>query len=339
MKATIYNGVKDISLEELPVPQPKAKDVVVKLVRSGICGTDVTAYKFGGQYVGIDEGSEFGHEMVGYVCERGSDVTEDIFTGMRVFVHPQYCSLKGAPQSVMAGAFSEYVLVEDAKIGYNLFELPDNVAYEEAAIIEPFCVGTRGANTADVKPGDVVVVYGAGTIGLCATAALLAKGLEDVVVVDIVDWRLDVAKKMGAITYNNSNGDLADFLMDKYGYDLIGYGTKAARVDAYIDAAGAPNIIPDTLKIANMKSRIVVVAMYKNGITVEPNDIMLSEAQIKGSCAYLHEDIYEVIDNLKNKRTKITEIITHRYKIDEVKEAFEMASDASQAIKVVVEFE
>lgn len=152
---------------------------------------------------------------------------------MRVFVHPQYCSLKGAPQSVMAGAFSEYVLV------------------------------------------------------------------EDVVVVDIVDWRLDVAKKMGAITYNNSNGDLADWLMDKYGYDLIGYGTKAARVDAYIDAAGAPNIIPDTLKIANMKSRIVVVAMYKNGITVEPNDIMLSEAQIKGSCAYLHEDIYEVIDNLK----------------------------------------
>ncbi|MGN0628167.1 MAG: zinc-binding dehydrogenase [Oscillospiraceae bacterium] len=339
MKAVIYNGIGDVEVREIEKPTVKENDVLVKVVRAGICGTDVNAYKFGGAVSGIDDGSEFGHEMVGYICELGSKADPELKEGMRVFVHPQFCSHLGAAHSCMAGAFSEYVLVENAKLEYNLFELPESASYDEAVVTEPFSVGTHGANTSRAKIGEKVVVFGAGTIGLCAAACLLAKGIKDVVVSDVVDWRLDKAKAIGAIPFNSAKGDLGEFLMDKYGYDLIGFGTKAAKVDAYIDAAGAPSVLQDFLNIANTGSRMAVVAMYHNMVQIQPTNILLSECEILGSCAYNNKDIHEVLDNLGSKRTKITEIITDHFKLDDAKEAFAVAADSSRSLKVVIDFD
>ncbi len=205
MKGAVYYGIEDVKIEERPKPTPGPKDVIVKNVCAGICGTDISAYYHGGEPYGIKPNHIFGHEMAGYVVEVGSEVN-DISVGMRCFVNPVTIKVPGSAPAIeiadMAGAFGEYVLVEEAKIDYNIFPLPENVTFEEAAIIEPFNVGNRAVNNGHAKPGEKCVVYGAGPIGLCAVASLKGKGIKDIVVIDLNNRRLTVAKKMGCYTFN-----------------------------------------------------------------------------------------------------------------------------------------
>src|SRR5256885_7616970 len=140
--------------------------------------------------------------MVGYVYETGKNVT-CVEKGTRVFVNPMTRLQTPDPSaSVRASAFSQYVLVQDAKIEYNLFILPDALSFEDAVLIEPFSVGTHGKNTPQTKPEDNVAIYGAGAIGLCALSGLIAQGNKKVIVLDIDDNRLEMARKLGGIGFN-----------------------------------------------------------------------------------------------------------------------------------------
>lgn len=172
MKALLYYGKGDIRIEDIDKPVAGAKDVIVKVMRAGICGSDVKAYVDDGHSVGIlwkDEfpgiDGQFGHEMVGVVDEIGSEV-EGIKVGDRVFVNPTVCRRAGMMTCDMSGAFSEYVLVEDAAYGYNLLQLSDETSFDAAVMTEPLSVATHGKNQAEIKPHEHVVIYGAGTIGL-----------------------------------------------------------------------------------------------------------------------------------------------------------------------------
>src|SRR5947209_18851526 len=118
--------------------------------------------------------------------------------------------------SVRAVAFSQYILVQDAKLEYNLFLLPDSLSFEDAVLIEPFAVGTHGKNTPQAKPQDHVVIYGAGPIGLCALSGLIAQGNNNVVVLDIDDSRLETVRKLGGIGSNPKSGETRSFLIDQF---------------------------------------------------------------------------------------------------------------------------
>lgn len=205
MKALIYCGTGKLGMEERPIPETGRKDVLVKVARAGICGSDLTAYLGDGMKVGIlrkgqfGHDGQFGHEMVGTVEKVGEDV-KDIHPGERVFVNPTVCKRNGMLGCDIAGAFSEYMLVEDAAYGYNLMKLADDVSFDEAVVIEPLAVGTHGKNCIDVKPHENVVIFGAGTIGLCTLNAVLAVGCQKPVVVDMNKERLKLAESMGADT-------------------------------------------------------------------------------------------------------------------------------------------
>lgn len=339
MKAGIYYGINQVGVETVPTPTISETDVLVKNVRAGICGTDLNAYRYGGEPVGIFPNGEFGHEMVSLVVEVGSKV-KDIHVGDRVFVNPVNCKRLGKVKCDIAGAFSEYVCVEDARWGYNLFKLEDHVSFDEAVIIEPFAVGTHGKNVVHTSVNDHVVVYGAGTIGLSAMAAALAQGNKNVVVIDNNAMRLEKVKKLGGIPVNFSVENVQEKLKEYFGTAYNVVGQQVANVDVIIDCAGAPNILADAITNAKEGVRISLLATAQSAVTIYPAMIMSNEVLIKGSCGYEIEDIEEVIDNVNHKKVDLSTIVTHHFSIDQLDEAFAFANDPqNNAIKVVIDYE
>lgn len=346
MKALIYEGPKKISLEEIPMPVAEGTDVVVKVARAGICGSDITAYLYDGHRVGIFPKGEmgvdgqFGHEMVGTVYQVGQDVT-DIQVGERVFVNPTTCKRNGMLGCDMAGAFSEYVLVEDAKYGNNLLKLEDEVSFDEAIVVEPLAVGTHGKNCVNVKAHEHVVVYGAGTIGLCTLNALIASGVRNPVVVDVNQERLKLVKEMGGVPFHpEQDGDLKEFLTAHFGSLLNMFMEPCVDVDVYIDCAGAPSILEQVIGMAKGGARISIVAVYKKPITFDLAPFAAPRLTLQGSTGYDVPDIVEALNNVTGHRTKAPEIVTHHFPHSQAVEAFETACNpATGAIKVVIDYE
>lgn len=346
MKAVIYYGPKDIRIEDRPIPVPGENDVVIKVVRAGICGSDLTAYLYDGSRVGIFKNGEmgvdgqFGHEMAGVVYAIGEKIT-NIQVGDRVFVNPTTCKRNGMLGCDMAGAFSEYVLIEDAVYGNNLLKLEDGVSFDEAVIVEPLAVGTHGKNCIGVKAHEHVVVFGAGTIGLCTLNALIASGCHKPVVVDINSSRLEYVRQMGGVPFNpETDGSLKDFLFDHFGSVINPFMARCADVDAYIDCAGAPGIIEQITGFAKNDARIAIVAVYKKPITFDVAPFAAPRLLMKGSTGYDIPDIVEALNHVSGHRTKVLDIVTHHFPHSRAVEAFAAAADpGTGAIKVLIDYE
>lgn len=347
MKAAIYNGIEKVSVEEMPMPECGDYDVILKNVRGSICGTDIGAYYNGGDDAGIFPGHTFGHEMSSVVYQKGKLVDDSIQVGMRVFPNPTLSKRPDCGMSMLeicdeCGAFSEYVQIQDAKLDYNLFELPENVSFDEGAIIEPFSVAMHGVNQINVGPSDRVVIFGAGMIGLCTLSACLAKGVKDIIVADINPWRLSLAAQMGAIPFNSAvgwkDGNIKEFLLDLYGRnERTLSGQLAVDVDAFVDTSGASMIIPSVMEMAKTHARLSIVALYHRSIALNPYLISCAEIEVKGSFAYTNDDIREVIQVLKEKKTPVSRIITHHYPLDQIEEAFHMAQNQGEALKILID--
>lgn len=346
MKSLIYYGPGKLQLEDRPIPTIGAQDALVKITRAGICGTDLTAYRVGGITTGILEkgqfghDGQFGHEMVGVVEEVGQDV-KDIKKGDRVFVIPTTCKRSGMLGCGIAGAFSEYVSVENAAYGYNLLKIPDHASFDDAVIIEPLAVGTHAKNNIHVMPYENVVIYGAGIIGLCALTACLSAGCQKVVVADFNKDRLAKAEELGGVGFDlGSKEDFKTFLENHFGRVVNEFGMSCVDVDAFIDAAGASSIPNDIIHMAKKGARLSIVAIHKKDAPMNAAEILSKELLIKGSCGYSSHDLIEAFQHAVNKRTDIASIITHHFPNDKAIEAFKTANDpATGAIKVVIDYE
>lgn len=339
MKAGIYGGPGKVEVREIPKPVAGPHDVIVKNVRAGICGTDMTAYLYSGDPVSIFVDGEFGHEMVGIVAEVGREVT-DIPVGARVFVNPATARKEGALKCDTAGAFSQFALVENAKWGYNLFRLADDVTFDEAVVIEPFSVSVHGKNRVGIVPGEHVVIYGAGPIGLCALCGVVNIGIRDAVVIDVNDQRLEMVKELGGVPFNSAKGDTQAFLKAHFGTASHHLGYPVADVDAVIDCAGAPSILQEFVASCKQDARLSMVAVAKQAVEFQTAQLMASEATVKGSCAYGTADIQEVIDSIEHHRTGVAKIVTHHFPHEKLAEAFAFAADPKNgSIKVVIDYE
>ena len=345
MKAAIYHGIENVTIEEIPMPECGPKDVILKTVKAGICGTDIGAYYHGGEAAGIFPENQFGHEMASIVYKVGKDVPSNIKEGMRVFLNPctskrPDCGLSIFEIADECGAFSQYVQVQDAEIDYNIFPLPENVSFDIGALVEPFSVAMHGVNLGEGKPGDKVVIFGAGMIGLSTLCACIGKGIKDIVAVDIDDWRLEKAREMGAIPFNSAKGSLLNFLQDLYGNDIMNAANNpAANIDLYIDTAGVKSIIPSILNMAKHESRLVIVALYHGNIEINPYQILASEMRVIGSFTYQSKDIKDVIKCLEEESTPIEKIITHYFPLEKINEAFDMAKNGKETLKILINHE
>lgn len=333
-QAGIYKGANLVAVEARPMPEVGPNDVLLRNLRGGICGTDINIVKYGSE-MGIRFEQEFGHELAGIIEAKGDNVT-DLEVGMFVAVNPITAKRAGRRYSLEVGGFSQYVLIEDAKKNHNLYPLNDDVTPEEGALVEPMSVGCHGAFSVKPQVGENIVILGAGPIGLSAAAMLIGEGITNVAVVDMVDWRLDKAKEIGAKTVDTSKVSLTEGLAEAFGTVNV-YGVDVPNVDAYVDAAGAAPLFQQVMQIVKPNARIAIIAVYKNEVPVSLAQVMSKEVQIIGASGYTSEDILKVINHLNNKKTKIATMVTQVYPLSEIQTAFDTAIAAKDSIKVIVD--
>lgn len=346
MKALLYYAPHDIRLEEIDKPKAGPKDVIIKVVRAGICGSDLKAYLYDGHSVGIfckgemGVDGQFGHEMAGIVEEVGNE-TEGIAIGDRVFVNPMRCKRMGMLSCDMSGAFSEYVHVEDAAYGYNLRKLADHVSFDEAVLTEPLSVATHGMNRINVKPWENVVVYGAGPIGLCALQAAVAAGCRKPVIIDHHDDRLAIAEAIGGVGINSAKTpDVKELLIEHFGSVTSPFFETRVNVDAWLDCAATGNIINDITAMSKSGSRISVLGVYRQPPEIDMAPFGSNEISLFGSLGYQDEDITQSMNTIEAHGKDLSRIITHHFPIDKAVEAFRTAADKSTgAIKVVIDYD
>jgi 2-desacetyl-2-hydroxyethyl bacteriochlorophyllide A dehydrogenase len=279
-----------------------------------------------------------GHEPAGEIVEVGADVT-DLKVGDHVVVNPQ-----GAPSGIIGcggplGGMDEYLLIEDAEVGRGVAVIPDSLPFDIAALNEPMAVARHCVNRSEAKPSDKVVVFGAGPIGLGATIWLKLRGVEHVVVADVIPARLETALAVGAdAVIDSSREDVPARLAELHGSAANALGQPRAGTDIYIDAAGAPAVITTAMAAAKWKAKLVMVAVQKRSDAIDLGAMLRSEMTLIASQGYPTE-IFEVTAELAQHRDRFARLISHRVPFTEVGRAFDLAMTPGAAEKVVVTFE
>ena len=336
MRAAIYNGQKNITLTELPTPHAGDNDIVVKNLYASICGTDVAVYMHGpntGHRVTL--GGEFGHEMVSEVVEVGKNV-KGISVGERVYPYPRLA--KGDPKRAgTVGGFSEYVLIPNAELDKQFYDVPDQISSKAASLIEPFTVGWRAARRAVPKKGEKAVVFGAGTIGIAAAIGLKHFGCDKVMLCDQSDFRLEKAKSLGFAVCNNGKADLKSAAMECFG-EAPSLSGATADVDIYIDAAGAESILELYQSMGKIECRMVVVAVLAGKRPVDILNMTFAQHALIGSGGYFPVDVDDVITMMVSGKWDIESIITHEYSWEELPQAIEKAACVDEALNVVIHY-
>ena len=334
MRVALYNGQKNIIMTEMETPMAGDNDIVVKNIYASICGTDVAVYEHGpntGHKITI--GSEFGHEMVSQVIQIGKNV-KDIKIGDRLYPYPRLA--KGDPKRAgTTGGFSEYMLIPNAKLGREVYAVPDKISSKTASLIEPFTVGCRAARRSFPRKGEKAIVFGASTIGIAAAISLKYFGCSKVMICDYSDLRLEKAKNLGLEVCNNGKENLREKAENVFGSAMSALG-RTCDVDIYIDAAGADGIIEDYQNMGKVDSRLVVVAVKAGLRPIDVLAMTYGQHAIIGSGGYNPEDVEDVISIMKSGRWNIESIITDEYPWEELPKAIEKASKVNEALNVVI---
>lgn len=342
MRAAYYNGVGDVTLGEAEKPKLLPGTLIVHNIRSGICGTDLHAYGVNGPEVGINPGNPFGHEMSGVIDAIGEGV-EGFSVGQRVFVnpvtfrHPNGMSVLESCD--MAGAFTEYVRVEDPREGYNVFTLPDELDWDVAAMTEPISVALYNIEKCAPKPGDKVIIYGGGIIGLCALACLRALGIDDVIVNARNDFRLGKIAQMGGIPNDTRVQSTPEFAMERWGKLVGNNGEDTWAADVVIDCGGWSGSFSEIFRYAKSGSTIGVVALGTSEEPLRENDLCFKDVTIQGSFAYTPAVNSHAIELMTAHQDLFAPIATQKFPLSKVSEAFETAADSTKAVKVLLDME
>lgn len=336
MKQALYMGQKNIKLTNVPIPKCGDNDVLLKNIYAGICGTDVAVYNHGpntGHRITV--GGEFGHEMVSKVVEVGKNIT-DISVGDRVYPYPLYVK-DDTGRAGTAGGFSEYILSINAKLNKSMYLVPDEITDIEACLVEPFTVGTRAARRSIPKNNENAIVFGCGTIGLSSAIALKHFGCKEVMIVDISDFRLNIAEQLGFVTCNSLKDNIKEKAEKVFSFSYNTKG-KVPNVDIYIDACGDDNIIPMYQEIGKIGSRLVVVAVNSGMKEVNILDMTFSQHSIIGSGGYMPEDVVDVFEIMKSKKWNIENIVTDIYDWENLPKAIEKASNSNLSFNVMIKY-
>ena len=201
---------------------------------------------------------------------------------------------------------------------------------------EPLGVALHGVNRSGAKPGDKVVVFGCGPIGLGVVLWLADRGITDVIAVDLFPERLALARAMGAReTIQPDIEDLAERLKALHGTESV-MGREGPGTQIYIDAAGAPNIVPNVVAMARSHARLVVIAAYRSTVPLDLSAMLISEMTIMTSMGY-PDELAHVLATLPRLTDKLALLISHRLPFSRVIEGFAIAGRADAA-KVMIEF-
>lgn len=336
MKAAIYLGQKNVEVKELPNPVCGDNDVIIQNIYSSICGTDVAVYKHGPNTGHrVDVGGEFGHETVSRIVAVGKNVT-DFKIGERVYPYPRYVK-NDTKRAGTIGGFSEYILVPEAKRDHSLYAVPDEISDRLACLIEPFTVGCRAARRGQPQKGESAVVFGCGTIGLAAAVALKYFGMDKVMICDLSDFRLEIAKNLGFAVCNTETEDFIQKATAYFG-SAPSLAGLVPNIDCWIDAAGAESVLDSYMQYGKVISRIVLVAVNNKARQLDLLHLTYAQKSIIGSGGYFPEDVRDVMEIMASRKWDLESIITQEFPLQQISEGIQMAADPGRAFNVTIHF-
>ncbi|MDR1495732.1 MAG: alcohol dehydrogenase catalytic domain-containing protein [Clostridiales Family XIII bacterium] len=355
MKAQVFYEPLVMKYEDVPVPEIMDNEVLVKLKAVSICGSDVSYY-YGHSPLDTADGKGplyLGHEASGVVAKVGK-IPESLglfAEGDRVTINPvQQCNacpacLRGefnvCPNCEVIGVsvngcFAEYVRVKYT----HAYKIPDNIAFEHAALFEPLACSTHGVFDLDIKLGQTVVVYGAGAIGLFMTQLAKAAGAGVVVTIGTRDYNLDIAKDRGADHVLNIRDKASKYYVENAADKVkeLNGGDLAQRC---IVATSNMDALQDALNVTGAFSTIVYFGLPSPDdlLKIPVLDAIQSERTIR--FAWLAPLVWDnVIHAVGSGQVDLSPIITNRFKLDELEDAIRyMAESKDPKIKGVVIFD
>ena len=340
MKAAMLYGVKDLRLEDIPVSTVGAGEVLVKVKAATTCGTDLKIFQRGYVEKVIKLPTIFGHEWAGEVVEVGEGL-EWPENGMRVragnsapCLHCKMCqkSKYNLCENMiwLWGAYAEYVKVPARMVLVNIQEIPNHVSFEEAAITEPLACVLHGVEEARVKLGDIVAIIGAGPIGLLHLLTVKKMGAEKVIVIDLVEERLNFAEKLGADeTVNTGKVDAVERVRQLTG----GYGA-----DIVIEAIGLPSTWEQALKLVRKGGIVLEFGGCPPGTEIKIDTEMLhyGELTVLGTFHTTPLHFRKALNLIASRTIDVRPLVTRKMSLENIKEAFEILSTSKSEIKIAI---
>jgi (R,R)-butanediol dehydrogenase / meso-butanediol dehydrogenase / diacetyl reductase len=346
VKALRWHDQKDIRLENIKEPQVEPGKVKLKVKWCGICGSDLHEYLGGPIFIPVDQPHPLtnevapitlGHEFSGEIVEIGEGVT-DYQVGDRVVVEPIFATHghQGAYNldenmgflglAGGGGGFSEYVSVETEL----LHKLPDELSYEQGALVEPSAVALYAVRSSKVQAGDTAAVFGCGPIGLLVIEALKAAGATDIYAIELSPERQAKAEELGAIVVNPA--EYEDVVAE-----LI-HRTNGG-VDVSFEVTGVPVVLKQAIQSTTIAGETVIVSIWEKGAEILPNDIVIKERTIKGIIGY--RDVFPSVLNLMRKGYfSADKLVTKKIKLDDVvEEGFKSLLSEKNQVKILVSAE
>lgn len=341
MKVAVYYSNDDVRIEERPVPRINDGEILVKMMASGICGTDVMQW-----YRQKKAPRVLGHEMAGEIVEVGKELSaishqpSAFKVGDRVFVshhvpcyNCRYCADGNytACESLHTGnyepgGFSEYIRIPLENVKYGTLLLPDNMTYEEAAMIEPLACVVLGQKQLEIKKGRTVLIIGSGMSGLMHIQMAKAKSAV-VVATDINQYRLDKALEFGADRVFNANDYSAEKLKE------INKGELAEYV---IVCAGAKKAVDDAVSSVDRKGKILFFAVPEGDINIPSTRFWRDEITVTFSYGAAPEDLKTALDMIRTGMFDAKKMISHRIALSDIQKGFKLVAEAKDSLKVVI---
>jgi L-iditol 2-dehydrogenase len=345
MIAARYVPEQGLEISDVPMPEAGADELLIKVEATAICGTDLKIVRNGSRKAKPGQSLVLGHEFVGTVQDTGSHVKSPA-RGTRVGVAPNFgcgrcgacirgtsnmCADYSAFGIDMDGSHASYIRIPAAAIEQgNVFQLPDNAAWEEAALAEPLSCVLNAQHGVNVAAGDTVLVYGAGPMGLLHVLLAAASGAASVIVADINADRLALAGEIGATSTVNSTAERVT--------DHVGRVTNGRGVDVVFTATPVPGIVTEALTLLAPFGRLSVFAGLVKGkseVVIDANLIHYRSLHMTGTTGGCNTDYQKALQLIASRNVDVRPIISHVFPMSKLDEAYALAFSGN-ARKIVI---
>jgi L-iditol 2-dehydrogenase len=337
MRVAMYYNNQDVRVEELPVPQIGPDELLVKVLASGICGTDVMEW-----YRIKKAPLVLGHEITGKIVEIGKDLKR-YKIGDRVFVSHhipcntcRYC-LSGHHTACETlhttnyepGGFAEYIRVPRLNVDRGVFLLPKEISFEQGTFIEPLACVIRGQRVAELKPGQSVLILGSGISGLLHLLLARALGAGRVITTDINEYRLKAAQRLGADAVIHAGEDVPRRLLKV---------NENRLADLVIVCTTASLAFTQALKCVDCAGTVLFFAPTNPGVSLPiPVDKFWRKGiRLMPSYGNSPSDAVVAIELIRASRIPVRKLITHRLSLTETGLGFKLVAKAGKSIKVII---
>lgn len=330
----------EIEFIEIPIPELNEGEVIVKIMRIGICGSDIHVYH--GKHPYTSYPVVQGHEVSGEIAKVGDGIKQ-FKVGDKVTIQPQVvcgkcfscihgnyhiCDELKVMGFQTTGTASEYFKVDASK----LLKLPEDMSFDEGAMVEPLAVAVHALSRAGEVKGKKILVLGAGPIGNLVAQSAKGLGAKAVMITDLSDYRLQKAKECGIdFCVNTKDQDIGKVLLDNFGQD---------KADLILECVGVNTTMSQAVLNARKGSAIIVVGVFGSKATIDLGLVQDRELMLIGTLMYQEKDYIKAIELIESEKVKLAPLITNHFAFKDYLKAYECIEDRKdQVMKVIIDID